>query len=280
MATTSLLTNLVSYWPLDESSGNAADSVGGNTLVNQNTTTFGSAKILNGATVVRASNQGFQVADNAALSIVGNLSISCWVSFTTSTQGHIVTKFGGAGNRSFRLWTTGTTNIQFGVSSDGTALNNVSWTVALSTGTFYHLVLIYTASTHLAELYLNGISQGTQDVTSTSIFDSTAALGVGIDGGTDSLNGKIDEVGLWSKALTSSEAIALYNGGIGYPYGLFPSLFPLKDVMATTEILSAIPTKSLSLVDSFTVSNLLRLGQGFSNVNKSTGGTWTNQSKS
>lgn len=42
-----LTDNLVSYWKLDESSGNASDSVGSNTLTNNGTAGYASGKINN-----------------------------------------------------------------------------------------------------------------------------------------------------------------------------------------------------------------------------------------
>ena len=54
-----LTDNLVSYWKLDESSGNAADSVGSNTLTNTNTVTYSAGKINNGADFERDSAQYF-----------------------------------------------------------------------------------------------------------------------------------------------------------------------------------------------------------------------------
>ena len=44
-----LTDNLISHWKLDESSGNAADSHGSNTLTNNGSTPFVAAKINNGA---------------------------------------------------------------------------------------------------------------------------------------------------------------------------------------------------------------------------------------
>ena len=44
----SLLNGLVSYWKLDETSGNAVDNIGGNTGVNTNVT-YAAGKINNGA---------------------------------------------------------------------------------------------------------------------------------------------------------------------------------------------------------------------------------------
>lgn len=58
----SLSTNLISYWKLDETSGNAVDSVGSNTLTNNNSVSFSTALINNGANFGTANtNKYYQV---------------------------------------------------------------------------------------------------------------------------------------------------------------------------------------------------------------------------
>ena len=66
-----LTDNLVSYWKLDESSGNAADSVGSNTLTNTGTATYAAGKINNGVVV----NGSSQRLDSAAFSYLIRLLI-------------------------------------------------------------------------------------------------------------------------------------------------------------------------------------------------------------
>jgi len=67
---------LVSYWKLDEQSGNAIDSVSGNTLTN-NSVTYGDGKIGNGA--VLNGSSGYLSITNSnqkGLGITGDMTIS------------------------------------------------------------------------------------------------------------------------------------------------------------------------------------------------------------
>src|SRR3990172_9233993 len=151
-----LTDNIVSYWKLDESSGNAADSTANaNTLVNQNTTTYEAAKINNGAKVVSASIQGFSIADasQTGLDFSGNLSFSLWFKMASAPsggEGTMIVKRVGAGNQRSYHWkfNNGGTEIGFLWYTDGSTVGGnlaVSWTP--STATWYHMVVTKSSTT-------------------------------------------------------------------------------------------------------------------------------------
>ena len=74
----SLTTNLVSYWKLDESSGNAADSVGSNTLTNTGTATYGTGKINNGIVLNGSSQYAVNTSLSSSISN-SSYSVSAWI---------------------------------------------------------------------------------------------------------------------------------------------------------------------------------------------------------
>ena len=78
-----LIDNQVSYWKLDESSGNASDSEGSNTLTNSNVT-YQAGKINNGA-LWNSATDVLQIADGSqsGLDITGDISFSFWVKLTS-----------------------------------------------------------------------------------------------------------------------------------------------------------------------------------------------------
>lgn len=225
-----LTDSLVSYWKFDESSGNAADSTASaNTLTNNNTATFNTGKINNGAYLVRASAQNFSRADNASLSITSDLSIAGWfyyTNFTTDGNGEwIVGKWADAGNQRGYLMNTLNSGDTFRLvlSTNGSDFPLVSVAgLALSTGTWYHLAFTFLASSGAVKFYKNGSQVSTtQTISAGSIFDNTANFRVGWsdNGNADTyLNGRVDEVGIWSRELSSSEISQLYNGGAGLSY--------------------------------------------------------------
>lgn len=236
-----LTDNLKAYWKLDESSGDAADATGGgSTATNVNTATYSSGKINNGVFFARASSQRLAATDSATLSIVGDISVSFWVYFTTlPSSGQVyglVTK--DTASTSNRAWWVDVYNpsasyqLRMGIHKDNTNTNfSYSYvTHSFSTSTWYHIVAKCTPTNSLAtkfEFYVDGTSKGngtaaTVGTEATSIYDNTTALVMGgYDGAGVYHNGGIDEVGLWDRVITGTEVTDLYNSGSGLSYDSF-----------------------------------------------------------
>ncbi len=78
-----LIPGLVSYWKLDESSGNAMDSFGTNTLQNNNGVIYEPGKIYNAADFgINNSSKSLSKVTNLGIG-AGACSISCWVKMNT-----------------------------------------------------------------------------------------------------------------------------------------------------------------------------------------------------
>lgn len=223
-----LTDNLIAYWKLDESSGNAADATGnGHTLTNNGTLTYGPAVINNGA-ITSTTGPKYLSAVDAGLQISsGDISIQAWAK-TTATAAAIVQ----------RRYTTGGDWINYTLYFDG---SKFSWyetsnttgdygqwqstatlaTLGLNNGNFHHIVFVATFGNNASHLlYVDGVNQGGSFVLSTSktgINQVSARFGIG-DPFTATFDGTVDEVGLWNRILSSSEVTSLYNGGAGLAY--------------------------------------------------------------
>ena len=226
-------TNLISHWKLEETSGTRADSTANaNTLQDNNTVTYGAGVATGNAALFTPINSEYlSIADasQTGLDITGDFTISAWFkmnSALTSWFPVIVKDQGETGNK--RSYGVGLREVsgdcaEFWMSSTGenatVAQARVSLGTTLSTGTWYHGVWQYTASTHTIEFYLNASSKGTSDITNTSIYNSTADVQIGgyVNGGVYA-DGYIDEMTAWSRVLSSSEITTLYNSGTPLPY--------------------------------------------------------------
>jgi hypothetical protein len=277
-----LTTNLVSYYKFDESSGNAADSVGSNTLTNINTVTFVAGKINNSTNLVRASSQYLRItnASQSGLGFTGDFSISSWInfsSFSTANLYGISSKWRGSQGYFFFV---GDGSNRIGLRINGTTAS-VSWTP--STSTWYHVVCVYTASAGSVDFYINGSQQGTTQTglpTSITATDEQFAIstvnGTAVQDTPDNsyMDGKIDETGAWSRTLNSSEVAELHAGGNGLSY---PFVQTLTMVAATgTFVLTGIDV-ILGRIYTMAADIGSYVLTGFNAVLQATG--WTNQAK-
>lgn len=228
----SFLSNLIAYYKLDESSGNAADASGaGITLTNNNTVTYtntaGQFLIVRGANFGAGNtNKSLSTANTMGID-GGACSISLWVKMNgadiassvqvpfqqanTSTQ---------TANQIFYDFNGGTRRLRFQRTKYSVGDQQLDYTITLGTTNFYHLVYTYDGATITG--YVNGVSVGT-----------AAASGSGSSGGVSGFrladstatglpaSMYIDEVGVWSRALSSTEVSQLYNGGSGVSYTNF-----------------------------------------------------------
>lgn len=254
--------NLISYWKFDESSGNAADSVGSNTLTNINTTSYVAGKINNGADVEVSSSQGFSIADasQSGLDLSGDLTFSVWFKMESAPsggEGSIIVKRIGAGNNRSYHWKLNNGGTQIGLLwyTDGSSVGgnlSVAWTP--STATWYHMAVTKSGTT--AKFYVNGAQQGTdQTGSSATIHNGTAPFEVAYwsdDAGF--VDGVLDEMGVWSRALSDSEISSLYNGGsgLGYP---FASSYTSTLTETATVTASVVKSTTRTLADAATVTD-------------------------
>lgn len=241
-----LIDNLVSYWKLDESSGNAADAHGSNTLTNNGTTPFVAAKINNGADLEAGSSQSFSITDGSQSGLDFSTALSFAMWFKPESQPPavyfpLVRKSSQPGQEAytFSYSVSGGANLRISVDATGNGTSTDTLTVSqtLSNATFYHIVVTWDGGTKTAKFYVDG-SQVGGDQTGTnvaSIFNSSADFVLGADG-TFFTDGVMDEVGAWSRVLTSGEASSLYNGGAGlaYPFTSIKTWNGLADASTKT----------------------------------------------
>lgn len=213
-AASSLLTGLVSYYKLDESSGNAADSVGSYTLTN-NSVTYAAAKINNGA-VFNGSSSKFD-ASSGALPASGDFSISFWY-YGNSASGLIFGDWIGA-KRNIFIYATSNSIALYRGGGDATQSASPTTSTTISNNTWTHVV--FTQSGTTGTVYINGTSNATSNLTYTGGASTGNTVNFGYyNNGSPSayINATLDEIGTWNRALTSTEVTSLYNAGTGLQY--------------------------------------------------------------
>jgi len=194
----------------------------GNTLTNSGgvevTSSLPFAASTKAVQLTAASSQYLRASDSASLSHTGNFTIEFWVKFTTlpasAAAMALVTKFGASGNWSYfidLLNTGGNYFIRTDISGSGSDLDDHQVTAGtMSTGTWYHFAVVFTAASHKIEVFKDGSSQGTDTTgTITSVKDGNTSVSLGTTDNAGSninyLNGYLDDVRIWNVARTGTE---------------------------------------------------------------------------
>ena len=217
-----LIDQLVSYWPLNEASGDAVDIHGANTLTDTNTVTSTTGLVGNAREFTSANAEKLTRTDNATLSVGDDFTWAGWMYLkSVSTTQTLVAKYNGSPNLEYIFYFSTGSGFRFVASSDGavTGLTQVNQTIAYNTPNAWVFVVAWHNAT--ANTLNMQINNGTVDSVSHSggVYNGTSSLEVGyntavVEGG----NCLIDELGLWKRILTPAELTWLYNGGAGRSY--------------------------------------------------------------
>ena len=219
-----LTTDLIAYYKLDETSGTTVtDSTGTNNATNYNVTVNQTGKI----DKAYDFNGNLAYLQSGAQSFTGNsnYTISAWIKTDVADTYQVIFSNGIESPEA---------GLKFKINSNNTIgvdLANVVGTTStstVSTGTWYFVTLTKSENTY--QIYINGSADGSAGTITSSNISAigTQRIGRDVSSGTDYFNGLLDEVGVWSRALTSQEVSDLYNSGdgISYPfYSVFPSSF-------------------------------------------------------
>jgi hypothetical protein len=222
------LTNgLVAYWKMDEAADGTTpvdrtDSWGGYTLIDAAAATDDNPGKLGSAAEFEASNsETMAVAtDVAALDFTSSFSVSLWArKETASVLEYLVSKWNTGSQRSWNINCSGANIFQFAMSTDGgnTAVVTAAATTfgSVTINTYYHIVATFDDTADEMTIYVNG-TPDTETQTGTP-FNSTQPVKVSGHTTTSSLfDGRIDELAIWNRAITSAEVAELYNSGTGY----------------------------------------------------------------
>jgi hypothetical protein len=221
----SLLNGLISYWTLDEKSGNAIDMAnGGNTGININVSQDVQGKI-NTAYAYNGISSATDMGNPSNLSLANAGSLSAWVympNLSMGQDGLVVGKGDWSNDKngylivylhSSQLFSAQLANANSSQTIDFNGVN-------ITANNWYNLVLTWDGSN--ITTYLNGehpTSFQQSVIPNSNISDF--AIGFSQINKAHYFNGTIDEVGIWGRALTSTEVSEIYNNSSKnqYPFG-------------------------------------------------------------
>ena len=209
--------NLKGYWNMDEESGTRYDeTTNDNDLTDVNSVLYGSGVYNNAGDFESGNTEYLLLADASAADFeftgTSAFTIAQWVKFESLTDFHMVSK--RVANDG---WENGldapTPNFYLRRRSSSSEEKDLSVAEATA-GVWYHFVSTYDGTN--IQIYVNGATSGNATASSRSLVDTAAdfRLGVGQNNTEFPLDGLLDDVGIWNRALTSDEVATLYTESI------------------------------------------------------------------
>jgi hypothetical protein len=212
----------------------------------------------------------------------GSFTLSCWVLSTGSNRWqHFITHteptstpYSSKGY-ALRYDNNQPTYIQ------GNTFNNTGFGAqapAIAANSWHHIVSVYNASTLTVSIYVDGALARTENIpTPLQNVDNNGFLYLGVENpvvslpsGPQFLTGKLDDIGIWSRALTSCEITQLFNTNTTTvpPLGSF-TFNPLSDTSracGTNTVLNAGSYASCSWNTGSTAQTITATSSGFYKV--------------
>ena len=216
-------TGLVGWWPFNGNANDASvNSINGinygATLTTDRNGNSNSAYLFSGA-------QWIQCGYNPILNVgSGSFTLSCWATKTGgNTFQHFITR------NEITAWPNATTSYALryqgpgvGIYASGNATNS-NGSIATSSlsnlSNWNHFIGVYNATTGIISVYVNGVLSITSPIAANpQSYNNNGGLFFGVEhptvtlpSGPQFLSGKLDDIGIWNRALTQNEITALYT---------------------------------------------------------------------
>ncbi len=216
--------DLFSYWDFD---GNLTDQWGvySGTGANPGNITYPSSMAGFGQCMDLTPNSYSNIGSVSQWGS-GSFSISCWINSDVAPSGANYSVFtaDNAGSVGFALFTHAGSSgrLRLEIGTDGVNWKNIYSTNPLSSGTWYHVVIVIDRDTNSGQMYIDGVLQSNASDTGTAAGSLSVVgtiptkanyWGASDNSGLTYWSGKIDDGAAWDRALTSSEVLAIYSAG-------------------------------------------------------------------
>ena len=193
----------VAHWHFDEGNGTLGNGEAAKTL----TWSFGCGLLFDGV------DDLVKVPDSDALDLaVDKLTITGWVNRSSAGSGYLVKK--SDASNGYRLWITATGTLQFELLLSGTT-KTVTSTTTLPVNQWKHITARYDGSE--LRVFIDGAIESATTAVTGTLVATTEPLWIGAD--TTLLNGTLDGLSIYSRALSDAEISNLSNNRVGrYEY--------------------------------------------------------------
>ena len=214
--------NLISYWKLDETSGNIfADYVGTNNASTTNRPTSITGRVNSGQQFNGTSNYlGAPRIASYDFGVNTSFTFEAWIKHVSGSylgEEIIVERKAPNSNLAVNLKFAGTRTISFSARNLAGEVFTATGTTVLYDNNWHHVVGVRDAVTNQLKVYVDGILERTVSAVYTGGFASaTEGISIGWRNSTEDkfFNGSLDEVAIYNSALDASSITQHYNNGL------------------------------------------------------------------
>ena len=217
--TNSLLTGLMGYWAMEEASGDLADSHSTNV---DGTASAGLTYHQTGAITYGIDFNG--TSSNVSLGTecrpTAALSVSLWFNTANITTEQMLvgnTYYAAGGWTGYRVSVASDGSITFIIGTGTATILDKSYSSGKDDGALHHVVCTWDGGN--AYIYVDNVKSPASVMTTAAAYDASGTLRFGSNFDATSMfyGGIMDEVGIWSKALTDAE-VAILFAKTAYPF--------------------------------------------------------------
>jgi hypothetical protein len=225
-----LSNGVVAYWKLDESSGSVIDASGVHNGTNVSGTPGQSGKIYTSYSF--SASSGIDMGNDAAFNFgsSSDFTLSAWFRTTSNQDQYIIAKFNTGITPGLVIGTDA--GLPYAAIMDGTGSGTEAMVIVSGPNAVnddqWHLLTVTFDRNGSLKLYIGATEVANGDISViTESINNSNSLCIGYrdyPASPKNFNGSIDEVGIWSRVLSSGEVAELYNSGTGlaYPFNINP----------------------------------------------------------
>ena len=217
---------IISWFDMEEESGNRADSHGTATLVDENTVLFtANGKPGNAADFDDTNSEYFSTTDDADFTFLNvNFAFCGWVYPSDISANYVLSKLDGDEEYSLRFHDAD--GLRFQILSATDTSSTFIPKASLSTNTWYFFYIYHDADNDVIGINLNDGALTDEDAHNTGSRDTGSNFEVGRHTAGSELDGYLDGLIALSDVLTAPELTWLYNAGDGRAYSELSGFIP------------------------------------------------------
>lgn len=203
----------IAWWKFDESSGSTADDAVGSHNGTAYSTTWTTGHV-DGGLQFNGTDSRVEVPNASSLQLTSAISVAAWMRCDSSSSwpnGSVTAPIVRKGTSEPCNYAVHVANGKLTMCLDENDTAGAHGNTTLNVGQWYHLAATWDGST--VRLYVNGVLDNTPASKAAPVGTDTRLLNIGGRSGGERFNGRLDDVRLYSRALTAGEVAALANAG-------------------------------------------------------------------